>query len=74
MSSMASFNAEMMPSRPVGRWDLAYKPERRGGCERMEQREGREVGPGFYHGTHHANGPIWWREPYMKKDKLTCPR
>ena len=33
MASMAEFNAEMSPSRPLGRWDSAFMVEPRGICD-----------------------------------------
>ena len=57
-ASMASFNAEMEPSRPSGRWDLASMVELGGSSEKRVRRERCEAGLDFFHGTPRANGPI----------------
>ena len=43
-ASMAIFNAEIAPSRPLGRWDLGSMVETGGNCERTVRREGCEEG------------------------------
>jgi hypothetical protein len=43
-ASMAAFNVEIVPSRPLGRWDSASMVETRGGGEGTVQRGGREEG------------------------------
>ena len=43
-ASMATFNAEMVPSPPLGRWDLASMVKTGGSCERTVRREGHEDG------------------------------
>ena len=43
-ASMATFNAEMVPSHSLGRWDPAFMVETRGSGERTVQRGGRDEG------------------------------
>ena len=40
MASIAAFNVEIMPSRPLGRWGSASMVETRSGCEESVRREG----------------------------------
>jgi len=44
IASMAEFNAEIAPSRPLGRWDSTFMVETRGICERTVRLEGCEEG------------------------------
>ena len=43
-ASMTAFNAEIAPSRPLGRWDPPSMVETRGSRERTARREGCEEG------------------------------
>ena len=44
-ASIAVFNVEIAPSRPLGRWDLSSMVETRGNCERTVRCESYEEGP-----------------------------